>query len=235
MNPVETPEAPAPHLRLVRSYVRREGRITSGQKDALDRLGPRYSLDGIEGAYDFAALFGRHAPVGLEIGFGNGEALIDRARRHPERDYLGAEVHRPGVGRLLLRIEQFGLGNLRVTSRDAIEVLRHQVPAGSLSEVVIEFPDPWHKTRHHKRRLIQPGFARLLCERLAPGGLLRLATDWAPYAQHMLGVLNAEAELENLSAEGRFVPRPESRLRTRFERRGEKLGHEVFDLAYRRR
>lgn len=231
---VATQAEPAAHYRHIRSFVRREGRMTSGQKAALDRLGSRYSLDAIEGAIDFAAAFGRKAPVGLEIGFGNGEALLARAQRHPDQDYLGAEVHRPGVGCLLLQVEQLELSNVRVTSRDAVEVLRQQIAPGSLSEIVIEFPDPWHKSRHHKRRLIQPAFARLVCERLASGGLLRLATDWAPYALYMLQVLNAEPALVNLSADGDYVPRPESRPHTRFERRGERLGHRVFDLAYRR-
>ncbi|MGQ0620268.1 MAG: tRNA (guanosine(46)-N7)-methyltransferase TrmB [Panacagrimonas sp.] len=235
MKPIETIAETCLHRRPIRSFVRREGRMTSGQKDALERLGPRYSLDPIKGLIYFEAEFGRNAPVGLEIGFGNGDALIARAQQHPDHDYLGAEVHRPGVGYLLLQVEQLGLGNVRTTCRDAVEVLRQHVAPGSLSEIVIEFPDPWHKTRHHKRRLIQPAFAKLVCERLAPGGLLRLATDWAPYAQHMLEVLNAEPALENLSPDGRFVPRLPSRPRTRFERRGERLGHEVFDLAYRRR
>lgn len=242
MNPTEPvpaaarlPTEPGSHQRLIRSFVRREGRMTSGQKDALEHLGPRYSLDRVEGIIDFEAVFGRKAPVGLEIGFGNGVALIARAQQHPDHDYLGAEVHRPGVGRLLLQIEQLALSNVRVTCHDAVEVLREQVAPGSLFDIVIEFPDPWPKTRHHKRRLIQPDFAKLACERLARGGVLRLATDWAPYAQRMTEVLNAESELENLSADGRFVPRPPTRPHTRFERRGERLGHEVFDLAYRRR
>lgn len=224
-----------PTHRLIRSFVRREGRMTDGQKDALARLSARYSLDALDGLIDLDAAFGRKAPVSFEIGFGAGDALLARAAARPDWNHLGVEVHRPGVGRALIRAEQQGLENLRVMTRDAVEVLREQIAARSLSEVVIEFPDPWHKKRHHKRRLVQPEFVRLVCERLAPGGVLHLATDWAQYAEQMLDVLNAEPTLQNLSAEGRHVPRPDTRPVTRFEARGERLGHEVFDLAYRRR
>ena len=223
-----------PVHRRIRSFVRREGRITEGQKDALDRLSPRYLLDAIEGPLDFAAIFGRVAPVSFEIGFGSGTALLARAQAYPQHDHIGVEVHRPGVGRVMLQAEVLALNNLRVISHDAVEVLRDQIAPQTLAEIVIEFPDPWHKTRHHKRRLIQPGFATLLAERLAPGGVLRLATDWAHYAEQMLDVLNAEPRLQNLASDRSFVPRPESRPVTRFEARGERLGHSVFDLAYRR-
>ena len=235
----ETPELDAPPerslppgARRIRSFVRREGRLTEAQRDALARLAPRYSLDAIQGPIDFEQTFGRRAPLCLEIGFGSGTALLARAAAQPERNHLGVEVHRPGVGRVLLEIEKQGLQNLRVMSRDAVEVLRDQIPQAGLAELVIEFPDPWHKARHHKRRLIQPGFVRLLATRLAPGGVLRLATDWAHYAEQMLEVCNAEAGLQNLAEDGRFVPRPATRPVTRFEARGERLGHSVFDLAY---
>ncbi len=153
----------------------------------------------------------------------------------PERDFIGVEVHRPGVGRLLNRVAEAGRENLRVASEDAVEVLRDWIAPESLDEIVIQFPDPWHKKRHHKRRLIQPEFARLVVSRLRRGGVLQLATDWAEYAEHMLAVLNADPDLVNEAPDGRFVPRPPARLKTKFEQRGERLGHAVFDLAYRRR
>lgn len=228
-----TNDTPPMHRRI-RSFVRREGRITVGQKDALDRLSPRYSLDGLEGPLEFAAIFGRVSPVSFEIGFGSGTALLARAQAYPQHDHIGVEVHRPGVGSVMLQAESLGLRNLRVMSHDAVEVLRHQIAPQALAEIVIEFPDPWHKSRHHKRRLIQAEFAALLAERLAVGGVLRLATDWANYAEQMLEVLNAEPRLQNLAPDRGFVPRPASRPVTRFEARGERLGHAVFDLAYTR-
>ncbi|MGH8540842.1 MAG: tRNA (guanosine(46)-N7)-methyltransferase TrmB, partial [Stenotrophobium sp.] len=186
------------------------------------------------GVLDLAQVFGRAAPVILEIGFGNGDHLLARAQGEPQQDFIGVEVHRPGVGRLLLNAEKAGFGNLRAASHDAVEVLEGWIADGALHEVVIYFPDPWHKTRHHKRRLIQPAFAQLLARKLAPGGRLLLATDWANYAEHMLAVLNAEPAFKNTAADGRYVPRHVTRPKTRFEARGERLGHAVFDLEYRR-
>lgn len=230
------PPDSAPQLRRIRSFVRREGRMTDGQKDALERLSLRYSLDALDGPLDFAAAFGRHAPLSFEIGFGAGDALLARARARPDWNHVGVEVHRPGVGRALLLAEQEGLENLRVMTQDAVEILRTQVAPGALDEVVIEFPDPWHKTRHHKRRLVQPEFAQLLAQCIRPGGRLLLATDWAHYAAQMREVLDAESAFENLTTNGSgFVERPALRPTTRFEARGERLGHAVFDLAYRRR
>ena len=224
-----------PHLRRIRSFVRREGRMTDGQKEALERLSARYSLDGAEGVLDFERTFGRGAALSFEIGFGAGDALLARCALRPDWNHVGVEVHRPGVGRALIRAEQQGLANLRVMTRDAVEVLRDQVAPGSLDEIVVEFPDPWHKKRHNKRRLVNADFARLAAQRLVAGGVLRLATDWAPYAEQMREVLNAEAAFENLAGDAGFVERPVSRPVTRFEARGERLGHAVFDLAYRRR
>ncbi|MGQ0697455.1 MAG: tRNA (guanosine(46)-N7)-methyltransferase TrmB [Panacagrimonas sp.] len=234
MNPPDAEIPAPPEHRRIRSFVRREGRLTHGQRDALDRLAPRFSLDHIGVAIDLDAAFGRAAPTCFEIGFGNGDALMARAMARPEMNHLGVEVHRPGVGRLLSQVEQHGLNNVRVMTRDAVEVLREQIAPDSLLEVIVEFPDPWHKTRHHKRRLIQQDFVRLVCERLARGGVLHLATDWAHYAEQMREVCNAEPGLENLSAHRTFVARPGSRPVTRFEARGERLGHAVFDLAYKR-
>ena len=182
---------------------------------------------------DFDALFGRHAPRTVEIGFGNGENLAALASAHPERDYLGIDVHRPGVGRLLLAVEARRLTNVRIICHDAVEVLERQVEPQSLAEVLILFPDPWPKKRHHKRRLVQGPFVELVTERLQPGGVLRLATDWQPYAHEMLATLAANPRLRNLAADGTFMPRPQ-RTATRFEKRGERLGHEVWDLAFSR-
>lgn len=227
-------DAVSPVRRQVRSFVRREGRMTVAQRRALDLFWPRYGIEPPAGVLDLPAVFGRCAPVVFEIGFGMGDYLLARACSEPERDFFGVEVHRPGVGRLLHRAHEAGCRNLRVACCDAVEVLRDWLSPASLDEIVIQFPDPWPKKRHHKRRLIQPAFAKLAASRLKPGGLLQLATDWAPYAVHMLEVLNAEPMLRNEAADGGFVPRPATRLRTKFEQRGERLGHAVFDLAYRR-
>lgn len=223
-------------LRRVRSFVRREGRLTEGQARALELLWPRFGIEADAGG-DPAAWFGRAAPLVVEIGFGSGSALLHRAALEPTRNFLGIEVHRPGVGGLLRGIEAQGLENVRVACCDAVEFVEQVLPAGSVDEFIIEFPDPWPKKKHHKRRLVQPALVATLVGRLAPGGLLRLATDWAPYAEHMREVLDAEPRLESLAAaEGNgFVPRPPTRPLTRFEARGLRLGHEVFDLAYRLR
>ncbi|MGH8461191.1 MAG: tRNA (guanosine(46)-N7)-methyltransferase TrmB [Stenotrophobium sp.] len=220
--------------RKIRSFVRREGRMTDGQKAALERLWPRYGLDVPAQAYDLAQVFGRKAPVVFEIGFGNGDHLLARAQAEPQHDFIGIEVHRPGVGRVLLNAEKLGLGNLRAASHDAVEVLEGWIADGALREVVIYFPDPWHKKRHNKRRLVQPEFVTLLARKLAPGGRLLLATDWEPYAAQMLEVLNAAPAFRNVAADGRYVPRHATRPKTRFELRGERLGHAVYDLEYRR-
>ncbi|MES0874750.1 tRNA (guanosine(46)-N7)-methyltransferase TrmB [Sinimarinibacterium sp. HSW-8] len=221
--------------RPVRSFVRRQGRLTVAQRRALDELWPLYGVTPTGAALDLPALFGRRAPVVFEIGFGMGDYLIGRATSEPQHDFFGVEVHRPGVGRVLHRAHAAGCRNLRVACVDAVEVLRDSLAPESLDEIVIQFPDPWHKKRHHKRRLIQPAFASLAASRLKRGGLLSLSTDWAEYAEHMRAVLNAEPALRNEAADGGFVPRPPTRLRTKFEQRGERLGHAVFDLAYRRR
>jgi tRNA (guanine-N7-)-methyltransferase len=224
--------AHAPRARAVRSFVTRAGRITVGQERALAKLWPRFGVEFAAQPLDLEVLFGRAAHRVLEIGFGNGEHLSELARSHPECDYLGIEVHRPGVGHLLLALEAHALTNVRIVCHDAVEVLESQIPARALDEVLILFPDPWPKKRHHKRRLIQIPFVALLCERLKAGGVLRLTTDWQPYAEQMLEVLDAEPRLANVAMNERFMPRPE-RIRTRFERRGERLGHGVWDLAYR--
>ncbi|MFZ9127286.1 MAG: tRNA (guanosine(46)-N7)-methyltransferase TrmB [Steroidobacteraceae bacterium] len=221
--------------RGIRSFVQRAGRITEGQRRALAELWPRYGIEAGEEPIDLEAAFGRRAPVTLEIGFGDGESTVALAGQHPERNLLGIEVHPPGVGHCLLLAERAALSNLRVISQDAIEVLARRLPDACLDEVLLYFPDPWPKKRHHKRRIVQPEFVALLARKLAPGGVFRLATDWAPYAEHMLEVMSASADFENLSPSGDWVERPSSRPITRFERRGGRLGHVVRDLAFRRR
>jgi len=223
------------HPRSIRSFVMRGGRITEAQQRALDSLWPQYGIAFQPAHLDFAAAFGRHAPVTLEIGFGNGDNLAAQASTHPERNYLGVEVHRPGVGRLLLGLEERELPNVRIICHDAVEVLTQQIAPQTLDEVLILFPDPWPKKRHHKRRLVQAPFVELVADRLRAGGVLRFATDWQPYADAALEVLSANRGLRNLALDGTFVPRPTERAPTRFEKRGERLGHGVWDLAFERR
>jgi tRNA (guanine-N7-)-methyltransferase len=221
--------------RPVRSFVLRGGRVTDGQKRALDELGPKYGVPEGQASLDFETLFGNRHPVIAEIGFGNGEATWRMAQSHPDENFLGIEVHRAGVGRLLLALEQRRIDNVRVACADAVEFLRLRVAPDSMAGVRIYFPDPWPKKRHHKRRLVQPAFVALLASRMRAGAILHLATDWAPYAEHMLDVLNAAQEFENLAGQGRYAARPTWRPRTKYERRGERLGHRVFDLVFRRR
>jgi tRNA (guanine-N7-)-methyltransferase len=217
----------------IRSFVLRAGRIGPGQQRALDELGPRFVLPYRDESLDFATTFGRDAPTVLEIGFGMGDATAQIAAALPGTNFIGIEVHAPGVGALLKRIGEMGLTNLRLVQHDAVEVLESMIPPQSLAGVHIYFPDPWHKKRHHKRRLIQPAWVHQLVTRLAPGGYLHCATDWQPYAEQMLEVLGAEAALVN-TAEG-YAPRPAWRPQTKFETRGLKLGHGVSDLLFRRR
>jgi tRNA (guanine-N7-)-methyltransferase len=221
--------------RRIRSFVLRAGRTTAAQERALEQLWPTFGLDLQQVPLDLTRVFGREAPRCLEVGFGVGEVIGSLAEANPNIDYLGVEVHRAGVGRLLLRAEQSCLRNLRVICRDAVDVLRDCVPDASFDEILVFFPDPWHKKRHHKRRLIEASFTGLLAAKLRQGGILRLATDWEDYAQQMLMVCNAEPMLQSLSSDATYVPRPDFRPPTRFERRGERLGHGVWDLAYSRR
>jgi tRNA (guanine-N7-)-methyltransferase len=221
--------------RRIRSFVLRAGRTTPAQERALGELWPSYGIDLAAMPLDLAAVFGRTAPRCLEIGFGAGEVIGSLAERNPDIDYLGIEVHRAGVGRLLLHARQGLLKNLRIICNDAVDVLRDHVADQSFDEILVFFPDPWHKKRHHKRRLIEPAFVALAATRLRRGGTLRLATDWQDYAEQMLAVCNADPALQSLSADSTYVPRPDFRPATRFERRGERLGHGVWDLAYSRR
>lgn len=221
--------------RGIRSFVLRAGRITPAQERALAELWPKYGIDTGTAALDLDVLFGRSAPRCLEIGFGTGEVIGSLAASNPAIDYLGIEVHRPGVGRLLLQAEQAQLSNLRVICRDAVEVLRQTIIAGSFDEVLVFFPDPWHKKRHHKRRLIDAEFVALIVDKLRTGGVLRLATDWQEYAEQMQSVCTANVRLASQGPDGGYAQRPGFRPPTRFERRGERLGHGVWDLAYTKR
>lgn len=221
--------------REVRSFVLRQGRITASQERAMRDLWPRHGVDYSGTPRNLDELFGRDAQAVLEIGFGNGDALLHAAAADPSRNYIGIEVHAPGVGSALAGIEHAGLGNVRVYRHDALEVLQHEIGQGALDEVRIYFPDPWHKKRHHKRRLVRAPTVALIADRLRAGGLLHLATDWQPYAEEMLDLLDAEPALRNRTGPRGTVPRPEWRPQTRFESRGIKLGHGVFDLLYERR
>jgi tRNA (guanine-N7-)-methyltransferase len=220
----------APH-RAIRSYVLRGGRTTQAQKRALEELLPRYGAPATAGMIDLDGLFGRRAPRVVEVGFGNGDTLVELALKSPETDFIGIEVHPPGVGHCLLAIDAAGLSNVRVISGDAVEALANRIPPASLDELLLYFPDPWPKKRHHKRRIVQPAFASLVASRLKTGGRFKLATDWEPYAAWMLEVLNASPGFENLAPDRGCIERPE-RGATRFERRGRRLGHAVFDLEF---
>ena len=226
-----TGESPA-HHRAIKSFVLRAGRMGSGQVRAMEELGPAYVLPYAAQPLDAAQAFGRSAPLVLEIGFGMGDATAAIAAALPDTDFLGVEVHSPGVGALLKLIGEQGLANVRIVRHDAVEVLDHMIAPGSLGGVHVFFPDPWHKKKHNKRRLIQSEFVAQLCTRLAAGGYLHCATDWQPYAEQMLEVLSAEPALRN-TAEG-YAPRPHYRPLTKFERRGLKLGHGVWDLVFQR-
>jgi tRNA (guanine-N7-)-methyltransferase len=221
----------------IRSYVLRAGRTGPGQQRALAELGPRYLLPFQAMPLDVNAAFGRSAPLLLEIGFGMGDATAQVAAARPGHDLLGVEVHTPGVGALLKRIGELGLANVRIVQHDAVEVLQQMIAPASLAAVHVWFPDPWHKARHHKRRLIQPPFVELLTSRLAPGGVLHCATDWQHYAEQMLAVLSAAPGLANSTdsrVAGGYVPRPAWRPLTKFEARGQRLGHGVWDLVFTR-
>ena len=223
------------HHRPVRSFVLRAGRLTVGQKRALDELWPRFGIDAPTGRLDFSEVFGNDHPVIMEIGFGNGDATWQMAAAEPESNFLGVEVHKPGVGHLLLKVEEHGLENVRIYADDAVELLEQHIPPASLAGVRIYFPDPWPKKRHHKRRIVQAEFIARLARRMKPGGILHLATDWAPYAEWMADVMEASADFNSEAEQGAFLGRrPSWRPETKYELRGERLGHEVFDLVYRR-
>jgi len=222
-------------LRTVRSFVRREGRLTPGQERALEHLWPHYGIDEGEGLIDLEALFERAAPIVFEIGFGNGSSLAEMAASQPETNFIGVEVHRPGVGHLLKLIEEKELTNLRVACTDAVELLKHRIPDSSLDRLQLYFPDPWHKKRHHKRRIIQPAFVNLLTQKIKSGGYLHMATDWQHYAEQMLDDLSQNSDFINCADSSGYIPRPDYRPLTKFEQRGQRLGHGVWDLLFERR
>ena len=218
--------------RTIRSFVLRQGRLTKGQEQALTNLWP---LFGIEYHSNSPICFDENKPVVLEIGFGMGASLVEMARNAPDKNFLGIEVHKPGVGACLMAIEENQLSNLKVMCHDAVEVLENMIPNHSLDKVQIFFPDPWHKARHNKRRIIQPQFVQLIRQKLKIDGILHLATDWQNYAEHMLEVLNEAEGFENLSATKDYIPRPQDRPITKFEKRGQNLGHGVWDLQFRKK
>jgi len=222
-----------PTERRIRSFVTRAGRLSTAQAKAIDTLGPTFCIPYAKAPFDFDAAFGRSAPTILEIGFGMGDTTASIAAAMPDRNFIGVEVHTPGVGSLLKLIGEQQLSNLRIIQHDAVEVVTHMVRPASLAGVHVFFPDPWHKARHNKRRLIQGPFVQLLASRIMPGGYIHCATDWQEYAEQMLEVLGAEPTLEN-TADG-YAPRPDYRPVTKFENRGLKLGHGVWDLVFRKR
>ncbi|MBC5784977.1 tRNA (guanosine(46)-N7)-methyltransferase TrmB [Ramlibacter sp. USB13] len=233
MSDDQTPPESVAHPRGIRSYVLRTGRTTTGQAKAIETLGPQYLVPYQPQPVDLSTLFGRDAPTVLEIGFGMGEATAHIAGVLPGKNFLCCEVHTPGVGALLKRIGDQGLTNIRIVQHDAVEVLEHMLVPGSLAGVHIFFPDPWHKARHNKRRLVQPPFVAKLVTRLAPGGYVHCATDWQPYAEQMLEVLSAEPALKN-TASG-YAEKPAYRPLTKFENRGVRLGHGVWDVVFEKR
>ncbi|WP_293774570.1 tRNA (guanosine(46)-N7)-methyltransferase TrmB [uncultured Pantoea sp.] len=221
-------------LRRIRSFVRRQGRLTKGQQQALDTLWPVMGVEYQPEPVDLTELFGRDAPVTLEIGFGMGASLVTMAQNTPHQNFLGIEVHAPGVGACLASAKEVGVQNLRVMCHDAVEVLEKMIPDNSLRMVQLFFPDPWHKARHNKRRIVQVPFAELVMRKLKKGGVFHMATDWEAYAEHMLDVMNSIDGYRNQSEQQDYVPRPETRPLTKFEQRGQRLGHGVWDLMFER-
>ncbi len=229
-----TESQPSIH-RPIRSYVLRQGRMTEAQQRAFEELWPRFGLEPGPDPIDFREIFDQQHPVTLEIGFGNGEALSQMARAQPDQNFLGVEVHSPGVGHLMIKLAEQESVNARILRTDAMELLRRHLPPSSLSRVLLYFPDPWHKRKHHKRRIVQTEFADLVQRVLIPGGVLHMATDWEDYARQMMTVLSAHPGFINQAGAGQFSERPESRPLTKFEQRGARLGHGVWDLLFERK
>ncbi|MEQ1635688.1 MAG: tRNA (guanosine(46)-N7)-methyltransferase TrmB [Methylococcales bacterium] len=217
----------------IRSFIRRQGRLTPGQQHALDHLWQAYGLDPTVN-YNFKEIFGRDADLILEIGFGNGESLLAMAIANPNLNYIGIEVHQPGIGHLMLKLHELNMTNIRIYNHDAVDILEQRITDNSLAGVQLFFPDPWHKTRHHKRRIVNPDFVKLLYRKLKAGGYFHAATDWQNYAEHMLAVLSAEPALTNTSLTSDYCARPDYRPLTKFENRGLRLGHGVWDLIFRK-
>lgn len=223
------------HHRSIKSFVLRQGRLTKGQESAMQSLWPQFGIEAAETELDLPSLFGRIVPITLEIGFGNGESLLQMAQAAPERDFLGIEVHTPGVGHLLKLMGENGVTNIRVLNTDAVEILKQRIPAGSLNRVQLFFPDPWHKKKHHKRRIVQTEFVDLISSRLSQAGVLHMATDWQNYAEHMVDVMQTRQDFQNLAENPPYSARPDTRPLTKFENRGLRLGHGVWDLLYQKR
>ena len=234
MNAGEEATEEGKFMRRIRSFVRREGRLTKGQERALQELWPVMGVEYRDEMLDLNQLFGREAPVVLEIGFGMGKSLVEMAAAAPEKNFIGIEVHRPGVGACLSSAQDAGITNLRLFCHDAVEVLGQMIPDQSIDTLQLFFPDPWHKARHHKRRIVQPAFVQMLRPKLKIGGVFHMATDWENYAEHMLEVMNAAEGFVN-TVEGDYAPRPDSRPLTKFEQRGHRLGHGVWDLLFARK
>ncbi|ALO43240.1 tRNA (guanosine(46)-N7)-methyltransferase TrmB [Pseudoalteromonas phenolica] len=222
------------YIRKVRSFVKREGRLTKGQAAAIEKCWSSMGLEHSQGLLDFSQVFGNDNDVVLEIGFGMGKSLVEMAKNAPHLNFIGIEVHRPGVGACLMEADEAGLTNLRVFEHDAVEVLADCIADGSLTTMQLFFPDPWHKKRHHKRRIVQPEFVESLRQKLRVGGVFHMATDWENYAEHMLEVMTAAPGYENISETQDYVPRPDNRPLTKFEQRGHRLGHGVWDLMFKR-
>lgn len=218
----------------IRSFIRRQGRATAGQANAIETKWEKYCLDP-ERTYNYSQVFDRDAPLIVEIGFGNGSSLADMAEKNPENNYLGIEVHRPGIGHLILLLEQKGISNVRIYHHDAIEILEQKIMDRSLAGVHLFFPDPWQKRKHHKRRIVRPEFIDLLNKKLMNGGYFHAATDWEHYAKSMLAILSASAKLINISSGDGFCERPKHRSLTKFEGRGLSLGHGVWDLIFKKK
>lgn len=224
--------APDAEKRRIKSFVLRQGRLSQAQQNAIDAMWPKYGLELKEELLDFQQEFGREAPTIVEIGFGMGASLAAMAEANPQNNYIGIEVHRPGVGALLKLVQEKGLTNIRVFNDDAVEVLRQRVPLNSLAGVFLFFPDPWHKTKHKKRRIVQPDFVATLAKHLTDDGHFHMATDWEDYAKHMMQVMSHAPDYQNTSGEGEYTPRPDYRPLTKFEQRGHRLGHGVWDLIF---
>ncbi|MEZ8144422.1 tRNA (guanosine(46)-N7)-methyltransferase TrmB [Enterovibrio norvegicus FF-33] len=221
-------------LRRIRSFVRREGRLTKGQEQAMNECWPTMGIDFEEKKLNWVEVFGNDNPVVLEIGFGMGASLVEMAKNAPEKNFIGIEVHSPGVGACLMAARDAGITNLRVMCHDAVEVFEHMLPELSLDTVQLFFPDPWHKTRHHKRRIVQADFAQMLRSKLKIGGIFHMATDWENYAEHMVEVMDVAPGYKNTATDGSYIPRPDERPLTKFEARGHRLGHGVWDMKYAR-
>lgn len=229
-------EEEVPHLRRIKSYVLREGRLTTGQERALRELWPVWGIEYEKKLLDPEKVYGRSdAPLTVEIGFGMGKSLVEMAGKAPERNFLGIEVHTPGIGACLADIRDSGITNLRVVHHDAVEVFADMIPDNSIDTLQLYFPDPWHKARHHKRRIVKPEFLDMIMPKLRQGGIIHMATDWENYAEQMLEVLSADERIENLSSDNTYVPRPDFRPLTKFELRGQRLGHGVWDLMFRKK